>query len=76
LNTILIKYGIPWGRDQKITVTKKLLLFAGITAVALMFNALTAEPAKHAGPYVGVPKDRVELADRLPVEAARPLARL
>ena len=29
-----------------------------------MFNALTADPAKHAGKYVGVPKDRVELADR------------
>ena len=50
------------------TLTKKLLLFAGITAVALMFNALTAEPAKHAGKYVGVPKDRVELADRLSVD--------
>jgi hypothetical protein len=50
------------------TVTKKLLLFAGITAVALMFNALTAEPAKHAGSYVGVAKDRVEMADRLPVD--------
>ena len=50
------------------TLTKKLLLFAGITAVALMFNALTAEPAKHAGKYVGVHKDRVELADRLPVD--------
>jgi hypothetical protein len=53
---------------KKMTVTKKLLLFAGITAVALMFNALTAEPAKHAGPYVGVPKDRVELVNRLPAD--------
>ena len=50
------------------TVTKKLLLFAGITAAALMFNALTAEPAKHADPYVGVSKDRVKLADRLPAD--------
>jgi len=50
------------------TLTKKLLLFAGITAVALMFNALTAEPAKYAGKYVGLPKDRVELADRRPVD--------
>ena len=33
-----------------------------------MFNALTAEPAKPAGPYVGVSKDRVELADRLPAD--------
>jgi hypothetical protein len=50
------------------TATKKLLLFAGITAVALIFNALTAEPAKHAGQYVGATKDRVELADQLPVD--------
>ena len=56
------------GANEKMTATQKLLLFAGITAVALMFNALTAEQAKHAGQYVGVTKDRVELADRLPVD--------
>jgi hypothetical protein len=50
------------------TLTKKLLLFAGITAAALMFNALIAEPGKHAGSYVGVSKDRVELADRFPAD--------
>jgi hypothetical protein len=50
------------------TATKKLPLFAGITAVALMFNALTAEPAKHAGQSVGVTKDCVELADRRAVD--------
>ncbi|MBV9273051.1 MAG: hypothetical protein JO333_04095 [Verrucomicrobia bacterium] len=47
---------------------KRLLLLAGITAAALVFNALTTEEATQAGQYVAIPKDHVELADRIPVD--------